>query len=57
MAGLFLYPLKKEVEMKLIMAVLMVRFIISIFEKDKKVTGEKNESRKRVIHPAEFEIR
>lgn len=43
--------------MKMIMAVLMVRVIISIFEKDKKETVEKNENRRRIIHPAEFEIR
>jgi hypothetical protein len=43
--------------MKLIIAVLMVRAIISIFEKDKKVTAEKNDTRKRIIHPAEFELR
>ena len=43
--------------MKLIIAVMMARVIITIFEKDKKVTAEKNDNRKRVIHPAEFEIR
>jgi hypothetical protein len=43
--------------MKLIMVVLMIRVIISMFEKDKKVTAEKNDGRKRIIHPAEFEIR
>jgi len=43
--------------MKLIIAVLMVRVIISMFEKDKKITVEKNETRSRIIHPAEFEIR
>lgn len=43
--------------MKLIIAVWMVRVIISIFEKDKKVIAEKNDSRKKIIHPAEFEIR
>ena len=50
-------PEKKEVKMKMILAVLVVRVIISMFEKDKNVTGNKNESRNRVIHPAEFEIR
>jgi len=43
--------------MKLIMAVLMIRVIISMFEKNKNVTVEKNENRSRIIHPAEFEIR
>ncbi len=43
--------------MKMIMAVLIVRLIISIFEKDKKVTAEKNDDRKKIIHPAEFEVR
>ena len=50
-------PEKKGVEMKLIMVVLMVRVIISMVEKNKAVTDIKNESRGRVIHPAEFEIR
>jgi len=43
--------------MKLIMAVLVIRVIISMFEKNKNDTGSKNESRNRIIHPAEFEIR
>lgn len=50
-------PGKKEGKMKLIMAVLVVRLFISIFEKEKKVSAEKNDGRKRIIHPAEFEIR
>jgi hypothetical protein len=41
--------------MKMILAVLVVRAIISLFEKNKRV--EKNESRIKIIHPAEFEIR
>lgn len=43
--------------MKLIIAVLMVRAIISMFEKNKKGTIKKNEKGNRIIHPAEFEIR
>ncbi len=43
--------------MKLIVAVLMVRVIISMFEKDKNETVEKTGNRNRIIHPAEFEIR
>ena len=43
--------------MKLIMAVLMVRVIINIFEKNKKETVQKNKNRTRIIHPAEFEVR
>ena len=43
--------------MKLIIAVMMARVIITIFEKDENVTTEKNDRRKRIIHPAEFEIR
>lgn len=43
--------------MKMILAVLVVRAIISMFEKNKNVTGNKNESRNKIIHPAEFEIR
>jgi energy-converting hydrogenase Eha subunit H len=43
--------------MKMILVVLIVRAIISIAEKNKEVTEVKNESRNRVIHPAEFEIR
>jgi len=43
--------------MKMIIAVLIVKAIISIAEKNKEVTDKKNESRNRVIHPAEFEIR
>ena len=43
--------------MKMILVVLIVRAIISMVEKNKEVTEVKNESRGRVIHPAEFEIR
>jgi energy-converting hydrogenase Eha subunit H len=50
-------PTKKEVEMKMILVVLMVRVIVSMVEKNKNVTDSKNESRTRIIHPAEFEIR
>jgi energy-converting hydrogenase Eha subunit H len=50
-------PRKKEVDMKMIIAVLVVRAIISMFEKEKKVNTENNDNRIRVIHPAEFEIR
>jgi hypothetical protein len=57
MTGLFLCPIKREVEMKMILAVLVVRAIIGMFEKNKNVTGNKNESRNKIIHPAEFEIR
>jgi hypothetical protein len=56
MTGLFLCP-KKEGEMKMVLVVLAVRAIISMVEKNKAVTDEKNESIGRVIHPAEFEIR
>jgi hypothetical protein len=57
MTGLFLCPIKKEVEMKMILIVLMVRAIISMIEKNKNVANNKNESRSKIIHPAEFEIR
>ena len=53
----FFMPDKNAVEMKMILVVLMVRVIISMVEKNKEVTDAKNESRNRVIHPAEFEIR
>lgn len=43
--------------MKMLMVVLVVRMIISLVEKNKAVIDKKNESRGRVIHPAEFEIR
>lgn len=43
--------------MKMLLVVLAVRAIISLVEKNKAVTDKKNESRSRVIHPAEFEIR
>ncbi len=43
--------------MKMIIAVLVVRAIINMIEKNKSVTEEKNESRKKIIHPTEFEIR
>jgi hypothetical protein len=57
MTGLFLCPIKKEGTMKMILVVLLVRGIISMVEKNKNVTNNKNESRNRIIHPAEFEIR
>jgi len=57
MTGLFLCLIKKEAEMKMLMAVLVVRVIISIFEKKEKATAEKMDNSKRIIHPAEFEIR
>ena len=57
MTGLFLCPIKKEDEMKMILVVLVVRAVISMVEKNKNVTEEKNESRNKIIHPAEFEIR
>ena len=43
--------------MKMILVVLIVRAIISMVEKNKNVTSNKNESRNKIIHPAEFEIR
>ena len=43
--------------MKMILVVLVVRVIISMLEKNKNVTDNKNESRDKIIHPAEFEIR
>lgn len=43
--------------MQLIIAVLVVRFIISMFEKNKNANAEKNDNRMNIIHPAEFEIR
>lgn len=43
--------------MKMIMAVLIVKAVISMFEKKEKVNAEKNGSNSRVVHPAEFEIR
>jgi hypothetical protein len=48
--------LKKEVNMKLIMAVLVVRAIISMIENNRKAQ-EKNDNRNKVIHPAEFQVR
>jgi hypothetical protein len=50
-------PDKKEVIMKMLLVVLVVRVIISMIEKNKDVTEVKNESRNRIIHPAEFQIR
>jgi hypothetical protein len=43
--------------MKMLLVVLMVRLIISMVEKNKGITEVKNESRSRIIHPAEFQIR
>jgi hypothetical protein len=43
--------------MKMILVVLVVRAIIGMVEKNKNVTKEKNGSSKKIIHPAEFEIR
>jgi hypothetical protein len=48
---------KTEGEMKMILLVLMVRAVISIVEKNKNATEEKYESSKKIVHPAEFEIR
>ena len=42
MTGLFLCPGKKEVEIKMIIIVLVVRIIISMFEKNKKKKLLKN---------------
>ena len=57
MTGLFLCPKKKEGEMKMILAVLVARAIIGMVEKNKNVTKDENESRNKIIYPAEFEIR
>jgi uncharacterized membrane protein len=57
MTGLFYARYKKEVVMKMIIVVLIVRAIISMVEKNKNKDAQKTESRNRVIHPAEFEIR
>jgi hypothetical protein len=43
--------------MKMILAVLVVGAIISMVEKNKNVTGNKNKSRNKIIHPAEFQVR
>ena len=43
--------------MKMILVVLVVKSVISMLEKNKNVTENKNESRNKIIHPAEFEIR
>jgi hypothetical protein len=48
---------KTENKMKMILVVLVVRAIISMVEKNKNVTDNKNESRNRIIHPAEFQVR
>lgn len=48
---------QKEVSMKMLLVVLVVRVIIGMVEKNKAVTEQKNESRERVMHPAEFQIR
>ena len=50
-------PKKSEGKMKMILAVLVVRAIINMFEKNKNVTDNKNESRNKIIHAAEFENR
>jgi hypothetical protein len=58
MTGLFYAArLKKEVNMKLIMAVLVVRAIISMIEKSGKSAPGKNDNPNIVIHPAEFQVR
>lgn len=49
-------PVKKEVDMKMIMVVLMVRFIVRMFEKEKNKNSVSDKANK-IIHPAEFEIR
>jgi hypothetical protein len=43
--------------MKLIITVLVVRAIISMFDKNRKTALEKNDNRNIVIHPAEFQVR
>ncbi len=43
--------------MQLIIAVLLVRFIISLVEKDKIEQANQSKISNRVVHPAEFEIR
>ena len=57
MTGLFLYPIENERTMKMILVVLVARAIIGMVEKNKNVAKAENESRNKVIHPAEFEIR
>lgn len=48
---------KKEANMKMILAVLVLRMIISLFEKNDKDTRDEDENRSTVIHPAEFQVR
>ena len=43
--------------MKLIVAVLLVRAVINIFEKNSKSAREKNDNTNIIIHPAEFQTR
>lgn len=43
--------------MKMLMAVLLIRTIINLVERDKNKTVNKKERINRVMHPAEFEIR
>ncbi len=43
--------------MKMILVVLVVRVIIGIVEKNKNVAKDENESRNKIIHPAEFKTR
>jgi hypothetical protein len=57
MTGLFLCPQKKEVSMKMIVVVLIVKVIINMIEKNNNITGNNNESRNKIIHPAAFQGR
>ncbi len=47
-------PKKMEGEMKMILAVLIVKAIISMFEKNEKVRVNKNDNGGRPDYPAEF---
>ena len=48
---------KKEANMKMILGVLVVRMIISLFDKNDTHTRNEQENRNTVIHPAEFQVR
>lgn len=50
-------PAEKEVCMKMVMAVLLVRMIISLFNQNETTAAAKTTNSNRVKHPAEFEIR
>ncbi len=43
--------------MKMIMAVLTIRAIISMFDKKEKNDIERNDAVIKIIHPAEFQVR